>query len=66
MANKKNKKNKKVVPKAANNVVDKVSSNNKEVIALRNNLDRISGAILSGKELNPPTTYQFEMALCHL
>ena len=53
MANKKNKKNKKVVPKAANNITDKCSSNSKELIALRNNMERISGAILSGKELNP-------------
>ena len=67
MANKKNKKNKKAVPKAANNIVDKCSSNSKEVIALRNNIERISGAILSGKELNPPprTNLKWPCVICN-
>ena len=53
MANKKNKKTSKNKPKVENKVVDKRSSNHKEMIALENNMERISGAISSGKELNP-------------
>ena len=67
MGNKKNKKNKKVVPKAANNVIDQLSNNNKDIIALENNMERISGAILSGKALNPPLSknLQWPCVICN-
>ena len=53
MANKKNKKKIKNVPNPTN-VVEKRTKNHKEMIALETNIQRIAGAIISGKELNPP------------
>ena len=51
MANKKNKKNSSTTQKK---VVDKLSKENRAAeIAYENNLERISGAILSGEDLNP-------------
>ena len=54
MGNKKNRRKVKNVPKSATNVVEKRTKNHKEIIALENNIQRISGAIRSQKELNPP------------
>ena len=53
MANKKNRKKTKNVSNTAN-VVEKRTKNHKELIALENNIVRISGAIESQQELNPP------------
>ena len=65
MANKKNKKNKKKDPKVDNEVIDKRSSNQKEMIALENNMERIAGAILSDKELNPPNNFKWPCVICN-
>ena len=34
-------------------------------IALRNNIDRIAGAILLGKELNTPNRLKFPCSICN-
>ena len=65
MANKKNKKTSKSKPKVDNKVVDNRSSNHKEMIALENNMERISGAISSGKELNPPNNLKWPCVICN-
>ena len=52
MANKKNRKKSKNVH-GTDNVVEKRTNNHKEIIMLENNMERIAGAISSGKELNP-------------
>ena len=34
-------------------------------IALKNNIDRIAGAILLGRELNPPNKLKFPCSICN-
>ena len=65
MANKKNKKNKKNASSVEKEITDKCSSNHKDMIALKNNMERISGAILSGKELNPPNNLKWPCVICN-
>ena len=49
-----NKKNKKKNPKVQKKVTNKLSNDNQAAeIAYKNNVERISGAILLGQELNP-------------
>ena len=66
MANKKNKKKIKNVPNHTN-VVEKRTKNHKEIIALESNMERIAGAIISGKELNPPSSrkLKYPCAICN-
>ena len=53
MGNKKNKRKRKNVSNSAFKVVEKRTKNHKELIALENNIERISAAIGSQQELNP-------------
>ena len=62
MANKKNKKNNATRKK----VVNKLSNENQAVkIAYENNLERISGAILLGADLNPKNKLRYPCAICN-
>ena len=63
MGNKKNKKNK---PKAEKEVPNKLSNENQAILlAYNNNLERISGAILLDKELNPPNNLKAPCVVCN-
>ena len=62
MANKKNKKKN----SSAQNVVNKLSKENQAVgIAYENNLERISGAILLGVDLNAKNKLKYPCAICN-
>ena len=63
MANKKNKKNNSSSPKK---VVNKLSKENQAVeIAYENNLERISGAILLGVDLNAKNNLKYPCVICN-
>ena len=63
MANKKNKKRSSSTQKEATNKLH--HSNHAAEIAFKNNLDRISGALLLGKELNPKNNLKFPCVICN-
>ena len=64
MANKKNKKKK--PSSSLNKVVNKLSKENQAVeIAYENNLERISGAILLGVDLNTKNKLKYPCAICN-
>ena len=56
MANKKNKQKSNKKTRDATNVVENRTKDHKEIISLEHNIERIAGAISSGKDLNPPPT----------
>lgn len=61
-----NKKNKKKNPKVQKKVVDKLFNESQATkIAYQNNIERISGAILQGVELNPKNNLKFPCAICN-
>ena len=63
MANKKNKNNNKTTHKK---VVNKLSNENQAVeIAYENNLERISGAILLGVDLNTKNNLKYPCVICN-
>ena len=63
MGNKKNQKHKpNVVKKVANNLSNE---NQAVMISYNNNLQRISGAILLDKELNPPNNLKSPCVVCN-
>ena len=66
MANKKNKKNDENKRNTQKKATNKLSNANQAAeIAYRNNLERISGAIAIGVELNPKNNLKFPCAICN-
>ena len=62
MANKKNKKKSSGKKKKVLNTAD---TNKAVQYALQNNIDRIAGSILAGKDLNPPTKVAHPCVICN-
>ena len=67
MGNKKNKRKAKTTSNDPADVVEKRTKNHKELIALENNIERISGAIGSQQVLNPPPPkhWKYPCVICN-